>query len=143
MGRLVDAPRTVSLTENAGGNANEYFERVAKYIPGEVLAGYLAVNGIIQSVDASKERALPAAAWGVFILCLFLTPIYFNQMAKPGQPKRLNMLVATIAFAVWAYALGGVFNLVGVYKPWLASILLVVFTLVSGAVVPKPEVASA
>jgi hypothetical protein len=135
MGRLVDAPRSVTLT-GGGGDSNEYFERVAKYIPGEILAGYLTINGIVQSVDAAKEAALPYAAWAVFGLCLVLTPVYFNSMAQPGQPKKLHMFVSTIAFVVWAYALGGVFALAGIYRPWLASLILVAFTLVSGAIKP-------
>jgi hypothetical protein len=135
MGRLVDAPRSVALT-GGSSDTSEYLERVAKYIPGEILAAYLSINGIIKSVDASKEELLPYAAWGAFVICLVFTPIYLSTMARPGQPKKMHMLISTIAFIVWAYALGGVFDLAGFYKPWLSSMILVVFTLVSGTAKP-------
>jgi hypothetical protein len=151
MGRLVEAaPGTRSKTRAAtGGSAHElrsnedqYLERVAKYIPAEILAGYLTINGIIQSVNPD-DPVLPYAAWTSFILCLVLTPIYFNALARAGQPKWLHITVSTLAFVVWAYALGGVFTLTGTYKPWLASLVLVIFTLVSGLLEPRAAVVNA
>jgi hypothetical protein len=51
------------------------------------------------------------------------------------------MAVSTVAFVVWAYALGGPFQLCGIYKGWLGSILLGSFTLAAGLVEPKKEAA--
>jgi hypothetical protein len=58
-------------------------------------------------------------------------------MARREGPKRLQMILSTVAFVVWAYNLGGVFEVFRVYVPWLGSILLVVFSLVSGTLAPR------
>lgn len=125
---------TQGTAETAGGDG--YWERVAKYIPGEIVAGYLSIIGILKTVPVD-DTALLYVAWGAFFLCLILTPIYFRAFAKQGQPRRVHMIVSTLAFAFWAYALGGVFEMIGWHKPWLGSILLVAFTLVSGAIPPE------
>jgi hypothetical protein len=139
MGRLVevtDEP-TISLTARAKREPG-YAERTAKYIPGEVLAAYVSINSILGSVDAN-DRLLVPASWFVFGLCLVVTPLYLRVLAVRRQPPWTHMVISTAAFAVWAYALGGPFALSGIQKPWLGSIMLILFTLFAGLVDPKKK----
>jgi uncharacterized membrane protein len=109
---------------------------MAKYIPGEIVAGYVSIMGVIMGLG-TEEPARNCAAWGVFLLCLVLTPIYLKRNAKPGEPARRNMIVSTISFVQWAYALGGAFALAGLHRPWLGSVLLGCWTMVAG-LIPAP-----
>ena len=143
MSRLVDpgssgAVGTDWADEPAEGTAaavRSYVERVAKYVPAEIVAAYLTMNGFIGAAAAPRRAGLFLLSFGS---CLALTPVYLARMADPGQPRALHLVVSTLAFAVWAYSLDGVFREFGLYDPIAASIALVLFTLVSGLFVPRP-----
>lgn len=74
---------------------------------------------------------------GVVLLGLAVfNVLYLRFMAQPGQPKRKHLTVATLAYLIWTYAIGGFWTELGLYHPAIASILLVFVTLGSGLVVP-------
>jgi hypothetical protein len=135
MSRFVEAEPSVELT---GGTqrTSHYLERVAKYIPGEIIATYMFVLGIIKTVDPAKEQLLPYVAWAALGCCFVLTPIYFYMFAPAGKPKWHQIVISSSAFVIWAYALGGPFELAKLYKPWLSSIILALFTAISGLFKP-------
>lgn len=144
MSRLVEAkPRGAkfSAADSDGSAFKEYLERVAKYVPSEIVAGYVTINGIIPGAPIGTQKYL---TFGNFFLCWILTPFYLYKMANRGEPRAKHMAVSTVAFLVWAYAVVGQMGIFGsAYLNWynvaLATIALVVFTLVSGAFVPiKP-----
>jgi hypothetical protein len=137
MGRLV---RPVSRVQMTGGQpeGDNYLARVAKYIPGEIVATYLSLIGFMENVDHTDEAKLPTL-WVMFIVCLILTPVYFWKMTEKGQPKLRHIVVSSLAFLVWAYALGGVFESLGWHKPWLGSVILALYTLIAGLVPPPTE----
>ena len=114
MGRLV---RPVPRVQMTGGQAqgDNYLSRVAKYIPGEIVATYLSLIGFMKNVDPNDEAKLPTL-WVMLAVCFFLTPIYFWKLTAKGQPKLRHILVSSGAFLVWAYALGGVFESMGWHK---------------------------
>lgn len=114
----------------------EYGEKVAKLIPGEIIAGYVCLVGLIPLIKFESVRPLAFAA--NFVLCLVLTPIYLNVQAERGRPKRNHLILSTVAFPVWAYAVSGGVVIPHLYDSAIASILLVLFTLVSG-VIPLDE----
>lgn len=134
MGRLVE-PRPQTELTGADAAGSGYAERVAKYIPGEIVATYLSIVGILKTVKPEEAERV-WVGWAVFGFCLVLTPCYFYMLSAKNKPRCLHMFISTAAFAVWAYALGGVFEMVGWYKSWLASIALACFTLASGLVAP-------
>jgi hypothetical protein len=141
MARLV-RPRAVNLDGSlAGADENPvkaYFERVALYVPSEIVAAYITVLGLISS---TPPRAQGPIAVAIFVLCLILTPVYLSRFAAPNEPRATQLIVSTLAFIIWAYAVGadnGLFgnDILNWYNGAIASILLVVFTLISGAIVP-------
>ena len=116
--------------------ATDYLEKVALLVPSEVIAGYLTMMGLTSAVSSMQARNI--TIWIVLLAGLILTPIYLNKVADKNKPKRNHIILSTIAFIVWAFATTGnqifqSFNL-GEFDPALASISLVLFTLVSGAV---------
>jgi len=92
-------PRAVSGKEEK--NAKGYLEKVAKLIPSEIIAGYLAMFGFVPLIQKADTHTM--VFWGVFILCQILTPIYLNNQAEESKPKRNHLILSSIAFAVWAY----------------------------------------
>jgi hypothetical protein len=140
MGRFVH-PRSVRTLAAADelrqpGQDDNYGARVAKYIPGEVLSGYVAMSGIVASMD-EKKAATKVTAWVVFCLGLVLTPAYLLLLSRLKSAYWIQIVIATIAFAIWAYALGGPFKLEGIYSPQIGSLALIAFTLVAGLYRPQ------
>lgn len=141
-------PRLVPL---AGGpppsSDSNYLERVAKYIPGEVIASYKACFALVLVQAAENPARLPVA-WFVFGFFFVATPIYLkwmNSRAKDpltGGPLRIQLIIGTVSFVVWSYALGGPFALEGQavvldgYQAWIAEIFLIMYTFAVGAYKP-------
>jgi hypothetical protein len=112
---------------------------VALYVPSEIVAAYITVLGLISS---TPPRAQVPIAVAIFVLCLILTPVYLSRFAAPNEPRATHLSVSTFAFIFWAYAVGANNGLFGKeildwYNGAIASILLISFTLISGAIVPK------
>lgn len=115
---------------------DDYFARLAKYIPSEILALYLAMSAAVPQNHAT-------ALWIVFALNLLLVPIYMWIVTSrdPGKgPLVIQVVLATIAFPVWVFAMGPPFSLFSWYLDWkwLATILLMFSTVVFGLIRPAP-----
>jgi hypothetical protein len=115
-----------------GFRADEsYFEKLLRYIPGDIVAGYVALNGIIVGEAGNS----PILQWIVFGALLVLSPLYMCYMKT--EPPGINLskafpcVVAALSFAVWVFALGGPFaaQWPTLYKPVFGSVLLILTTL--------------
>ncbi len=133
MSRLYYEPMP-ALSEAATSSPTtlQYLEKVAKLVPSEVVAGYIALVGFVGAVGYEDARVW--LYWAVFALCLVLTPLYLNKQAEPNRPKRNHLIMSTVAFVVWAYAISGATLLPDWHDAAVAAIVLVVFSLVSGLV---------
>ena len=159
MSRLVRIPASVSTSSGIIGldeqllggfersetatASDGYLERVAKYIPGEVLAFFIVINAILnQVVQTSGKGALMAGipvmlvAQASFLVCLLLVPLFVWYVREKGDAWVINAVVSTVAFPFWAYALGAT----AFADHWdgnLAAITLVPFTVASGLISPR------
>jgi len=103
-----------------------YLDRLFKYIPAELVAGYIFVLGVMkQLTDAGEVRMFQ---WLLFIIFCILTPLYLWRVQK--VLKVHQHIISLLSFIVWVFALGGPFALSGWYNPVYGAILLPVFTLV-------------
>jgi len=103
-----------------------YFDRLFKYIPAELVAGYIFVLGVInQLTDTAKVKFLH---WALFIVFCILTPLYLRRLQKVRKIQQ--HLISVVSFIVWCFALGGPFALYGWYNPVYGEVLLPVFTLI-------------
>ena len=138
MSRLVTAKvksTEASLVSGEKDPLQEKLERVAKYIPGEIVAAYIFFNGIINTETVHKWKIVYFSI--AFVFCLVMTPIYLGKVAQPGDPKRYQQVVSSVAFLFWAYALGvGLFVELGIYLPILAGLLVGMFSVVSAYLIP-------
>lgn len=128
-------------TPEAGTNSNssdimDYLNKVSRLIPAEILAAYLTMFGLVDSIRSVSVQHI--LMWVVFAAGVVFTPIYLNLAADPGKPKRNHLIVSTIAFIVWAYVTTGKTlsnSLVpDSYDPAVASIILILFSLISGKI---------
>ena len=107
---------------------DDYKDRLLKYIPAEVVALYLTLDGIIKAATGQlSPREMVWAGWIIFAALLVLTPVYLLKMA--GVTKKLQLFVSTLAFAVWIFALpDGIFKSLSWYRPVFGALVLPLYT---------------
>jgi hypothetical protein len=116
---------------------DDFLARLVKYIPAEIVGLYLAVRGFIPADQP------PSFFWVIAGVSWILVPIYFWIATTRGgtPPMKLQILLATIAFPIWVFAVGGP---PVTSWPWfvahsyVASIALVIATVVFGWIEPPP-----
>ena len=146
--------RVVARTTTAQGatqsQGDSYLTRLVKYIPSEIIAVYVLVEGFIgtnlpNSTTSNGQFKLDhQTQFLVFAAFLIATPIYTAiATSKKGLPPAVaQIIISIVSFAAWAFALGGPFTTLTNYAsqgPGLSAIVLPVVVLVAGFVVPKPQ----
>lgn len=110
--------------------ADSYFERLMRYIPADIVAGYVAIDGILKDGGNSPLWL----TWSVFASLLVLTPLYvcYLKTQPPGMAmsKTFHWVASMLAFSAWVFALGGPFAVTFEwYRPVYGSVLLIITTL--------------
>jgi drug/metabolite transporter (DMT)-like permease len=132
-------PGTTPFTRNnkAAGSAalplpDSYYNRLFKYIPADIVAGWIAVKGIIASMPGGPNENLYRIC---FIAGVILTFFWTYKMTtvEGHKPAWTQIVVSTVAFIVWVVVTGEPFNL----EPYIGSLILVAYTLGSGLIIPK------
>jgi hypothetical protein len=121
---------------DSGGGLKDYAERVAKYVPAEIIAAYLFLVPIITATtrpDLFRKGLLLVVLLG---LGIFNWPYMAAQAKKDQQPARDQCIVSTFAFAAWTYSIGGFWTEVGLYQVAVGALLLAAVTLIGGLVIP-------
>jgi hypothetical protein len=145
MGRLVkiqpSGNETAGLNTTAGSSTDTqtYMEQVVKYIPAEIIGGYVAINGFLASIPA---QMLNTALWINFAFCAVLTVVYLVKLSEPGDATKTQLVISFFSFIIWAYSItgdSGVFGKGGIniYYSQIASVLLVAFSLLTPLFTPK------
>ena len=132
--------RIVTMQRDAAGgdvNIDTYFDKLIKYIPADIVAAWTAVTGLIAS--ATGDEPQDTLLWIAFVFGLVLTAAWtFRQTSVPDKPPAVTQIViSTIAFGVWVFALGGPFTFTGWYSPLYGSLLLIGYTLAVPLVSPS------
>ncbi len=125
-------PAEEVVVERRETSSGGYLEKIAKLIPSEIIAAYLAMIGFVPLIQIVGNRQV--VYWVIFGLCQILTPLYLNRQAEKGQPKINHLILSSIAFAVWAYVTTGSSLVPNFYDAALGSIMLIGFSLVSAMV---------
>jgi len=135
-----ESPRAdaLKLGKASSEGGDDYLGRLVKYIPAEIVALFVSACGI---VPVGKDGAVNCSAlWVIFALSFVLVPAYlWFVTSRSGQsPLWPQIILGTIAFPVWAFAIGGPFKCLGWYQGWIASITLAFVTVVFGMYRPRP-----
>jgi uncharacterized Tic20 family protein len=159
MGRLVRIPQKASSASEPGiigvpgirGEARPpavveqdgYLERIAKYVPAEVLAFSIFINAILDQAMRTGGRDATMAGIPVMTIALIalvagtlLAPFFVWYVREDGDDWITNAAVSCVAFPFWSYALGAV-AFTGYRDGNLAAILVATFTVMSGVVKPR------
>ena len=139
MGRQIITLKDLKAAEPAGetakGRENQpltvtkdgYFDRLFKYIPAELLAGYIFVSGAAARLTDQSDSLL--LKWILFAIFCILTPLYLWRVQKVIRIQQ--HIISMLSFAVWCFALGGPFASFGWYDPVYGQVFLPVFTLIA------------
>jgi hypothetical protein len=113
---------------------DKYSDRLLKNIPAEVVAVYVFIAGVVGAAGGTTPRWL---LWGVFAALLLGTPVYLKRVQKVGKP--LQLLISTVAFAVWVFSLGteSPFATLPWYRPVYGAVLLPLYTF--AVAIAQPE----
>lgn len=124
--QVVKASANRGVMRGPGDQGDSYSDRLLKLIPAETVAVYLFVQGILQSALKGEEAQLQAWQWATFVVLLAGNLLYLWKFH--GIKDWLQYLILTLAFAVWVFALGGPFAFLGFYRPFMGSLVMVLFT---------------
>jgi hypothetical protein len=126
---------TKAAVLSGGGTQEDYLGRVVKYIPAEIVTLYVSAIGIVPDTNLNRNTFL----WGIFAFCAVGTPVFMSLVTRDANKKPLltQVILATVAFPIWAYALGGIFTTTPGYAPFIGSLLLMAATFLFGLIEPK------
>lgn len=108
---------------------SDYRDKLLKLIPGEVVAAYITIDGIIPAKEASAKWV----SLVVSIILLSAIPLYLIKTFEVINTRQIYFTMAS--FVVWLYSLGGPFKFwalapgVELHVPYIGSILLILWTL--------------
>ncbi len=103
---------------------DRYISRLLKNIPSEIIATYLAVEGLLKSEIAGTESKV--WLWIVFGILLVATPLWliFKEQVRMIRQN----VFATVSFIIWIMVMGGPFATIEGYDTVIGSILLIICT---------------
>jgi hypothetical protein len=137
MSRRIETGPVPGAVGGAAPTQDDYLGRLAKYIPAEIVGLYVAMVATAPSSDPHY----PTILWVIFFVNAILVPIYMiiTTSREPGKGILWWQVgLATLAFPVWAFAMGGPFKLLPWYQGWMASMILMFVTVVFGLAKPRP-----
>jgi hypothetical protein len=114
---------------------DSYFTKILKYIPAEIISGYVAIDAIFKSI----ANVSTVFQWIIVGAMTVLTALYIWRLTnEPQKPVAVSqIIISTIAFVVWVFALGGPFAKMDWFQYYYGAILLVMYTLAVPVLVGK------
>lgn len=123
--------RTSKLEELNAPDPNqgfkEYLGRLLKMIPGEIVGLYMIGKGFIPAEQKTVHIIWPAICL-VLLIILRLWGTKDPAANKPSQP--VPVAIAAIAFIIWLFWLGGPYVPEAINKPFIASLLVLVWSFI-------------
>lgn len=117
-----------------GGTNKEALERIAKYIPVEILGPYLGIQSfLVEDADGTVAKVVLAVCC---LAALLFIPTYIKKYAEPGDATKTHIQMGLIAFPIWVYAGAVTPAAFGFYNGYVAGAALFLFTLWSGRTAP-------
>lgn len=115
------------VARDQGEALKDYLERLMKVIPSEVIGLYIIGGGLIP-----EGETLWLIGWFAFGLVAVLAIRTFGtaDLAEGKPPQPVPVAIAVVAFAIWAYTLGGPFAALGLTVPWVGSLLVLMWSFV-------------
>jgi len=126
----------------SGSEGDGYIDRLLKYIPAEIIALYLGTTNVVPLSDPQHPRQQEIATWVIAALAALATPLYlYVTTRKKGAPTVWpQIIISSIAFPVWVFAIGGPFELSFCWykrERWIGAITIMFGTFLAGLYQPQ------
>jgi branched-subunit amino acid transport protein len=126
---VADVPDTVrsgtaGVAPSSASTVDDYFSRLLKYVPLEIIGAYLAVQGLIRTAYAGRASL---HWWLLALLVAGVIASWFFAASVIHIVRRQQLAMTSLSFAVWAFATGGWFATNGWYSAWMSTAAVVVF----------------
>lgn len=108
---------------------NQYVEKLLKLVPTEIVAAFVSIQGILLT---QPSTVLQPWLFGIALFLAFVVlPLYLRKAQDVQSPAQI--LLTTLAFLIWAYNMGGnnMAFLADDFNPAIASVLLILFTVIA------------
>jgi hypothetical protein len=116
---------------SSNGNDNDYYNRLVKMIPAEVIAFYLALDGIVANMNNSATLL-----WVVFGIAVAGTWLYIYK--ANNVTKFVQQILTVFSFVLWVFVIGGPFKNLTWYDENYGKLLVTIYTFFI-PLVYKPE----
>ena len=105
-----------------------YFERVMKMVPTEVVTLYLAGMTLIPE----KETVVQIVWASLGLAGVFLARFFGTRESERNKPVDWVVLVLScVAYLIWVYSLGGPFKSLGIFLPYVAGLMILLWTFIT------------
>lgn len=106
-------------TDQVVPSPDTWQQRLMKYIPGEAIGVYVALDRAVQGAASQK------AIWlGAVLACAVLFNIIYLRRVWHVQ-RRIHIIVSSAALVAYVYATGGVFDPLGWSNPVAQMVVLI------------------
>jgi hypothetical protein len=105
--------------------ADDYWGRLTKYLPVEVIGGYLILQGLLQTAYPEGTTGRIVALGILFLLGGIGTWVVARQVLLVH--RRRQIAVSLIGYLTWVFATGGCFAELDWYGPWMGTAAVVIF----------------
>jgi len=130
---------TESARETAGAHEElqDYFIRLMRLIPSEIIGLYLIGDGVIPKTASlppgkvDTTRAIALIVWSIVCLVglVALRAWGTADNRRKGKPQWVAVSLSAISFLIWLYSIGGPFQeFPGVRVPFIGSLLVLAWT---------------
>lgn len=132
-GEPAPSPGGSEAARPASGSVDATAERVLKTIPLEIVSGWVALQGLIETIQIDDPEIW---YWTFFAMGLVATPLHMwhNTREAWTRPLREDLVrigqitLATVSFVVWVLSLGGPFRSFPFYNQGIGSLVLISYT---------------
>jgi hypothetical protein len=132
MGRqVIKAPKDrggVRGPTPAPGTEDAYLERLFKLIPSETIAVYLFIEGVLLSAFSGADQQSQLTTWLWVILVILLIGNFFYLRRLQGVTDPAQHVILALALIVWVFTIGGPFQYLSFYQPFMGAVVLGLFT---------------
>ncbi len=124
-------PRAITARDAAADPSTPesgYLAKVVRYIPGEIVAAYLAAYNAVATASGVPTQTV---LWIIAIVLTVLTPVWIlYATADPTKPRPVFQAVAaTLGFIFWVFAIpGNPFSFMAWYQPVYGFLVLILGT---------------
>ncbi|GAA3989763.1 hypothetical protein GCM10022247_05470 [Allokutzneria multivorans] len=105
--------------------ADDYWSRLAKYVPIEMISAYVLLKGLIESAYKPGQTALTVALGVLAVLGAATTWLFSRRVLR--VVRKSQAVLSVFGFLVWTIATGGVFATMSWYQPWMGTAAVIMF----------------